>query len=147
MTTILAPIDFSDVSTGVVNAALLMAKNMKAHLILFHVVEPIPQFVGGEAAFDMMQAPIPQDLDQPKKEMKTLISTLQDKDVEISSSVTLGLPVYEIMDAVEKHKVDYIVVGSHGHGALYHLFSGSVVTGILEKATCPVVVVPAAKKK
>ncbi|MEO6052907.1 MAG: universal stress protein, partial [Chthoniobacterales bacterium] len=69
------------------------------------------------------------------------------KEVEVTSAVSLGLPVDEILDTINNHKVDYIVVGSHGHGALYHLFTGSVVTGILRDATCPVVVVPAAKKK
>ena len=34
-----------------------------------------------------------------------------------------------------------IVVGSHGHGALYHLLLGSVSEGIIRKTTCPVLVV------
>jgi len=36
----------------------------------------------------------------------------------------------------------FLVLGSHGHGALYHLFSGSVVTEVLKKATIPVTVIP-----
>jgi nucleotide-binding universal stress UspA family protein len=35
-----------------------------------------------------------------------------------------------------------IVIGSHGHGALYHLFAGDVASGILKDAKCPVLVVP-----
>ena len=33
-------------------------------------------------------------------------------------------------------------MGSHGHGAVYHLFTGSVVTGVLKHTGCPVLVVP-----
>lgn len=37
---------------------------------------------------------------------------------------------------------DAIVLGSHGHGALYDLLVGSVAEGVLRRAPCPVVVVP-----
>jgi hypothetical protein len=36
-----------------------------------------------------------------------------------------------------------IVMGSHGHGALFNLLMGTVCNGVLRKARCPVVVVPA----
>ena len=42
---------------------------------------------------------------------------------------------------------DLVIMGSHGHGALYHLFTGSVVTGVLRRIDCPVLVVPLRQKK
>jgi nucleotide-binding universal stress UspA family protein len=54
----------------------------------------------------------------------------------------IGLAVDDILEQAAKYKADYIILGSHGHGALYHLFSGSVVTGILKRAKCPIIVVP-----
>jgi len=41
-------------------------------------------------------------------------------------------------------RADYIVMGSHGHAALYELLAGSTAHGVLLKAACPVVVVPPA---
>jgi nucleotide-binding universal stress UspA family protein len=35
-----------------------------------------------------------------------------------------------------------IVLGSHGHGAVYQLFAGSIVTAVLHKARVPVTVIP-----
>jgi nucleotide-binding universal stress UspA family protein len=35
-----------------------------------------------------------------------------------------------------------IILGSHGHGAVYQLFSGSVVTSVLHKSRVPVTVIP-----
>jgi nucleotide-binding universal stress UspA family protein len=37
---------------------------------------------------------------------------------------------------------DMLVIGSHGHGRLYHAIMGSVAEGCVRLATCPVVVVP-----
>jgi nucleotide-binding universal stress UspA family protein len=39
-----------------------------------------------------------------------------------------------------------IVLGSHGHGAVYHLFSGSVVTAVLHQSEIPVTVIPVHSK-
>ena len=47
-----------------------------------------------------------------------------------------------ILDEANKLNIDLIVVGSHGHGAVYHLMVGSVSQGVLHQSTCPVLVVP-----
>jgi nucleotide-binding universal stress UspA family protein len=59
-----------------------------------------------------------------------------------TSEVRLGLPPDEIIAAVKDHGAELVVMGSHGHGALYHLFTGSAVTGVLKHTACPVLVVP-----
>ncbi|MEO6847414.1 MAG: universal stress protein [Chthoniobacterales bacterium] len=147
MTKILVPIDFSDSTPRVLDAALNLARSLDAHLILLHVVEPVTQFVGGEAAFDIIQAPVTPSLDRPTQDLARQASHLQEKGIQTSSVITTGLPVDDILEESDKHSVDYIVLGSHGHGALYHLFSGSVVNGVLHGAHCPVIVVPATDKK
>ena len=40
---------------------------------------------------------------------------------------------------------DFIVCGSHGHGALYDLILGSISEGIVRGANCPVLVVPSSR--
>jgi nucleotide-binding universal stress UspA family protein len=35
------------------------------------------------------------------------------------------------------------MLGSHGHGALFHLLIGSVSEGVIRQASCPVIIVPA----
>jgi nucleotide-binding universal stress UspA family protein len=42
-------------------------------------------------------------------------------------------------------KADFIVMGSHGHGALYNLLIGGTASGVIQKAPCPVVIVPTHK--
>jgi nucleotide-binding universal stress UspA family protein len=56
-----------------------------------------------------------------------------------------GSPVEKILEASAEHGAELIIIGSHGHGALYHLLVGSVTDGVLKSAACPVVVVPGAR--
>jgi nucleotide-binding universal stress UspA family protein len=38
--------------------------------------------------------------------------------------------------------IDLIVVGSHGHGAMYQLLVGSISEGVLRRSNRPVLVIP-----
>jgi len=42
-----------------------------------------------------------------------------------------------------RRSADYIVMGSHGHTALYDLLVGSTTGGLLKGSPCPVIVIPA----
>ena len=50
--------------------------------------------------------------------------------------------IEEILECAKAVKADAIVMGRHGHGAMYNLLVGSVTEGVLKRATCPVVLVP-----
>lgn len=52
-----------------------------------------------------------------------------------------GIVVEEICRVASEHDAQLIVVGSHGWGAARRLFSGSVSTGLVHSAPCPVLVV------
>jgi nucleotide-binding universal stress UspA family protein len=52
-----------------------------------------------------------------------------------------GFAVEEICEVAREHDVQLIVVGSHGWGAARRLLSGSVSTGLVHTAPCPVLVV------
>jgi nucleotide-binding universal stress UspA family protein len=47
----------------------------------------------------------------------------------------------QIKAYVEKHDVDMVVMGSHGHGAFKKLVLGSVTTKVLAISKVPVLVV------
>jgi nucleotide-binding universal stress UspA family protein len=52
-----------------------------------------------------------------------------------------GVIVEEISRIATEHHAQLIVVGSHGWGAARRLWSGSVSTGLVHSAPCPVLVV------
>lgn len=152
MKTLLVPLDFSDASGHLLNEAAHVARQLSAKMILLHVVEPVATYVPVGATMDVIAAvpPLPgpdEEMADQEKRLKSLAQPLRAEGLEVEEVVLVGLAVDDILEQAAARKVDYIVLGSHGHGALYHLFSGSVVTGVLKRATCPVIVVPALKKK
>lgn len=145
MQTIVVALDFSDATDRILSEAIELARATKKSLLLLHVLEPVPQFVGGEMAMEMIQPPAPVDTTADEQRIAQIEAKVKAQGVDVRAVVTVGIAVDEILSHAQDTKAAYIVVGSHGHGALYHLFSGSVVTGVLKSAPCPVVVVPVRK--
>jgi nucleotide-binding universal stress UspA family protein len=69
----------------------------------------------------------------------------EEAGVETRSVVLRGFSVEEICDAAERFAPQFLVIGSHGWGTMKRALFGSVSTGVLHHATCPVLVVPAKK--
>ena len=65
--------------------------------------------------------------------------------VPVESVQLNGPPIRTILDQATQLGADYIVMGSHGHTALYDLLVGSTTHGVLLRATCPVVITPGPK--
>jgi nucleotide-binding universal stress UspA family protein len=57
------------------------------------------------------------------------------------TTVLRGFPVEAICAAAEKFAPQFLVIGSHGWGAVKRALFGSVSTGVLRHAKCPVLVV------
>ncbi len=151
MATILVPLDTSATTSKVLKEAEVLARKLDAKLILLHVIEPVASYVPVGASMDLIASLPPTaglDVEQSeiaKARLEQFAVALRAKGLEVDCEAGFGIPVDEILDQASTHAVDYIVLGSHGHGALYHLFGGSVMTGVLKGSPCPVVVVPVRK--
>lgn len=150
MSTILVPVDFSDRSGRLLATAEETARTRNASLHLLHVVEPALSTSGLG-----MDPPVPLEITPNPGMEEKIESELLDKmtadvsarGIPCTSAVKFGLPVDEILATVADIGANLIVLGSHGRGALYHLFTGSVVTGVLRRTDCPVLVVPLRQNK
>jgi nucleotide-binding universal stress UspA family protein len=60
--------------------------------------------------------------------------------VGVDTQVAFGAAPEVLLDAVEN--ADLLVLGSHGHGRLFHAVLGSVAEACIRRAHCPVVVIP-----
>ncbi len=146
---ILVPLDFSDASGRVLESAARLARGLGAHVILLHVFDPIATYVPTGASLDLI-VPDPvqaSPADDPaifEERLKALAEPLRKSGLDVTVLAVVGLAADDILHQASAAAVDYIIMGSHGRGALYHLFSGSVVNAVLKRSKCPVVVVPVA---
>jgi nucleotide-binding universal stress UspA family protein len=152
MKTLLVPLDFSDSTTRILAKSVELAHELSAKLILLHVLEPVANYVPVGATMDVIAALPPvrdeeEDLANIEHRLKALADPIRATGLEVDESVVVGLAVDDIIDQAKVGAADFIILGSHGHGALYHLFGGSVVTGVLKRSPCPVIVIPAQKPK
>ena len=145
MKIILVPIDFSDVTGKVVDTAASLAGALGSRVILVHVAEPEPQFVGYDPGPLSVRVAVAGDIHADQRRLEALKQKFGAADV-VAFHVQGSIPD-EILGLAREHGATLIVMGSHGHGALYHLLAGSVTTAILKEAPCPVLIVPSDGRK
>ena len=73
--------------------------------------------------------------------LAAVAGAVEAEGVSCSTVAADGLAVDEICRRASESDAQLIVVGSHGWGAARRLFSGSVSTGLVHSAPCPVLVV------
>jgi nucleotide-binding universal stress UspA family protein len=143
MKTVLAPIDFSPASRRVMDEAIAVARTMDARLVLLHVVRPMP-IVTSEFAESDVAAELNRDRDAAAaRRLAQVQSELRDEGVTAHTVHCVGFAGGEILEQIDRLEADYVVLGSHGHGAFYDLMVGSTTSQVLSRAKCPVVIVPA----
>ena len=133
---VLAPVDGSASSknAAMYAAHLVNAKHPKIYLL--HVCEPITMTIGGPKAEELRREAREAAM-ALLEEYKTLLAPC---GLEVELVVSSGRPDYEILNVQEELDCDLIVIGSRGMSELESVIMGSVVSGVLEEATCPVLV-------
>ena len=63
--------------------------------------------------------------------------------VQIRTDTVLGRPSRAIIEYVDEHGVDHVVVGSHGRDGVSRVLLGSVAEVVVRRSTVPVTVVRA----
>lgn len=145
MDTILVAVDFSDATPRVVETGRWLAKAFGARIVLLNVAAPEPGFVGYDAGPVTVRQDVASALKTDHQRLEELKQTVAVDAVEVLALHIQGPTVEKILHEAVEQKVSWIVMGSHGHGALRDLLVGSVTHGVLKGAPCPVVVVPAKK--
>ncbi|MEO6567993.1 MAG: universal stress protein [Opitutaceae bacterium] len=142
MKTILLAVDFSPATKQVVSEAVKLAQATKARVVVLNVVQP-PVVVSDYAPLmENIVDFISVSEKAAAKRLKKLKSEISLESVAVETQMTTGSPLVAIVAAAESLPADYIVMGSHGHTALYDLVAGSTTHGVLKRARCPVLIVP-----
>lgn len=149
MKTILVPIDLSEVTQSICDAACTLAKLTKSRLVILHMVEPPPLMVNEYYALNTFELTnlISAGEKAAARKLLALGARCRKKVRHVQTVQRTGDATSGILEKARNLKPDYIVMGSHGRSAMYDLLVGSTTHGILRKAACPIVIVPSRPAK
>ena len=137
---ILVPIDFSDCAKKALPYALSLAKQHAAAVTLLYVV-PTPAYAAGEYG-GIDYAALEADMRAGgEKELSALAADEVRGGVPVDAVVRTGSPAIEIIELAKRLPAGLIVISTHGHTGLKHVFLGSVAEHVVRRAPCPVLVV------
>ena len=142
MKTIVALVDFSDVTFKVLKQAHLLASAFGSKVMILHVVPPEPVVMDFGVAPTVMREPSPEAVKEDANRLRELEESLTKHGVQATAQQVHGTTLESLLEECEKSHPEMIIVGSHRHGAFYNLVVGSVTAGVLKSAKCPVLVVP-----
>jgi nucleotide-binding universal stress UspA family protein len=139
---ILAAVDFSPVTERMLETLVQIAATFPAEIRLVHVAPPDPAFVGYVAGPAVVRGQVAAEHHASHQQLQQLAERLRSDGVEVTALLLQGPTVATIVAEAEKMPAALIVLGSHGHGAVYDLLVGSVSEGVVRASKMPVLLVP-----
>ena len=144
MKTILALIDFSDITAAVLAQTQSLAKAFSARVILVHGIRQEPVVLdAGLASPTILQPPQEEVIQAGQAKLQELRDSVAAAGITVMAKQLPDATMANILEESRRLEADMIVVGSHHHSPLYDLFIGSFTRDLLKLARCPVLVVPA----
>ncbi|WP_115865019.1 universal stress protein [Halorussus litoreus] len=139
---ILVPSDGSRGADRAFEQALDLADTYDAQLHLLHVID-----VSGDAG-EFRPVTVVEELRERGEELTgDLAERAADVGVEARSDVIRGLPHRTILDYVDDHDVDLVVMGTHGRTGLQRYVLGSVAEKVVRLSDAPVLTVRASEEE
>jgi universal stress protein A len=140
---ILVPIDLSELSEGVLQAALDIQRKWDADLTALHVADEsdhLKDYLHGYSR----NLPFYDIKEQTQKRLEVELQKLTVRlspNSGVRQAVTWGDPFREILRISEEEDFDLIVMGNHSRTGLNRFFMGSVSEQVIRRAPCPVLIV------
>lgn len=142
MKTILVALDFSPVHDRLIREASSIARALDAEMVLIHVAAPDPDFIGYEPGPATVRTAVARQLRDEHRRLQQQEEDLKKNGLRARSLLIQGDIAQKVLAEAQSISAAVIIMGSHGHGALWHLLLGSTTEAVIRGATCPVMVVP-----
>jgi nucleotide-binding universal stress UspA family protein len=138
---ILVPTDFGAASDAALMYGRELAGRFNAVLHLVHVAENLQLTSFAEAWGDVTA--LQRDIERAAaKELDDRLADSDGSGPKTSRAVLASIaPATAIADYARDHRIDLIVMGTHGRGAVAHSLMGSVAERVVRIAPCPVLTV------
>ena len=140
---ILIPVDFSETSMIAIEHAGFAAQVLKADLVLLHVVEK--HWEKFSIVAPEMRVDAPSDFTNAiEKRLEETAAAIRSKYGVKSTCITADGNIFnEIVSVSKEHKVDLVVMGTHGTSGVVEFFVGSNTYKVVTESVCPVLSVRA----
>ena len=151
---ILVALDGSETSSKAAKVAIGLAEKLKSELVVLHAITPPTSYYGSTYGTVAGTSPPPisqKEIDSyyafARRAALGIVGDTVDQAKERGLSVKAELPegvssvVETIINHADKEHADLIVVGTRGLGGFKKMLLGSVSSGLVSHANCPVLVV------
>jgi nucleotide-binding universal stress UspA family protein len=143
--TILVPHDFSASANHATAIARDEAKVHGGTLVLLHVID-LPYQLGPDAVILPEATGAPIGLKQyatqsAEAHLQDLAERLAKDGATATCVIKVGTPVDEILRVIDEHKIDLVVMGTHGRTGIRHLMAGSVTERVVRTSRVPVLTI------
>jgi nucleotide-binding universal stress UspA family protein len=139
---ILFATDLTESSHDGFKFALDLARTVGAHLIVLHVIEPIPMAFGGGIPVIETQSEKRLLVENARRKMAVLESEGARQQVVVVSEVTEGVASERILEATEESASELIVLTIHNKGLVERALLGSTAERVVRDAPVPVLSFP-----
>ncbi len=144
MKKILVPTDFSKEAENALRVAADIARENNGEIFLLHQLD-LPLHLANNASSNLPEAVFFMKL--AKDKFDTLMKEDYLADVPITGDVQTGAAFSGIMETVDRHKADLIVMGSHGADGIRNRYIGSNAEKVVRNSDIPVLVVKDRKER
>ena len=151
---ILVAVDGSESSKRAAHVALGLAEKLKAELIVLHAISPPTSYYQSNFPVPVGMAPPPpsqKEIDAyyayARRVALGIVGDTVSEAKKVGTNVKTELPegvssvVETIINHAAKEHADLIIVGTRGLGGFKKMLIGSVSSGVISHANCPVLVV------
>jgi nucleotide-binding universal stress UspA family protein len=141
---ILVAIDGSQASMDAADYAIEMTKKDGTELIALTIIRiPLSSYGLVTPQGELSQPKEREEILEAKQWLQKLIQIGKQNDVQLKTEIIDSQMSIEaaIVEYAESHGVDLIIIGTRGRSGFKKILLGSVASGVVTYATCPVMVV------
>jgi nucleotide-binding universal stress UspA family protein len=138
--TILCAVDFSEHSAQVADYTQTMAHALGAKVKVLYVAPSLTQYVGFHVPPTSIESFVGEIVSGAEKTMDAFLEERFDK-CDAEGAVVTGYAAEEILDYAQEHKVDMIIMGTHGRKGIDRILFGSVAEKVVQTSSVPVLTI------
>ncbi|HVU52349.1 MAG TPA: universal stress protein [Polyangia bacterium] len=137
--------DFSEGSDAAMERAFVIARWLGASIDLVNVLDTA--LLTAPASLGAVPLIEPEALmEQIDTALAARVARATEAGLVCQSNSLDGYPAKEIVRHAQKTGADLIVVGTHGRTGVAHVLMGSVAERVVQHSSCPVLVIPPARR-